>query len=168
MNRYTETVSKIVRAQGGSVVEFNGDGMMTVFGAPRELVEKERAALAVGRAIAAAVPEITPEGATPLQVGIGIATGDAFVANVQSADRLIWTAIGNTTNLAARLQAMTRELEASIAIDAATRAAVGRDGGDFEAHDGVRIRGRSEPVVVHALPMREFGYISRARGSMRP
>ena len=42
VNRYTETVSQIVQRHGGSVVEFNGDGMMAVFGAPRELAHKER------------------------------------------------------------------------------------------------------------------------------
>jgi GAF domain-containing protein len=51
VSRYTETVSEIVRKHGGSVVEFNGDGMMTVFGAPRELAHKERAAVEAGREI---------------------------------------------------------------------------------------------------------------------
>jgi class 3 adenylate cyclase len=45
VNRYTETVSQIVQNHAGSVVEFNGDGMMAVFGAPRELAHKERAAV---------------------------------------------------------------------------------------------------------------------------
>ena len=55
MNRYTETVSQIVQRHAGSVVEFNGDGMMAVFGAPRELAHKERAAVEAGREIVEAV-----------------------------------------------------------------------------------------------------------------
>ena len=153
VNRYTEAVSEIVRARGGSVVEFNGDGMMTVFGAPRPLPEKERAALAAAREIVSSVPALAPEGAAPLGVGVGIATGEAFVGSVRSADRLIWTAIGNTTNLAARLQALTRDLGASIVIDDATRRAARGDAADFTSHGDTRIRGRSGPVAVHGLPL---------------
>jgi adenylate cyclase len=82
VNRYTETVSEIVRKHGGSVVAFNGDGMMTVFGAPRELAHKERAAVEAGREIAAAVGAMPVDdaqgGQTKLSVGVGIATGEAL------------------------------------------------------------------------------------------
>jgi class 3 adenylate cyclase len=55
VNRYTRAVSEAVRGQGGSIVEFNGDGMMTVFGAPQALPQKERAAVLAAREIARAV-----------------------------------------------------------------------------------------------------------------
>ncbi len=61
VNRYTETVSAIVQKHGGSVVEFNGDGMMAVFGAPRELAHKERAAVDAGYEIVEAVGALTVE-----------------------------------------------------------------------------------------------------------
>jgi class 3 adenylate cyclase len=66
-------------------------------------------------------------------------------------DRHIWSALGNTTNLAARLEKLTRELDASVAIDAATFEASGPAGEGFEPRPGQRIRGRSEPVDVHVL-----------------
>ncbi len=150
INRYTEAVSQIVRKHGGSVVEFNGDGMMAVFGAPDRIPNKERAALDAGREISTRVRDV----ALGLDVGVGIATGPAFVGEIRGTDRAIWSAIGNTTNLAARLQALTRELDAAIAIDTATRAAVGDAGSDFERHERVPIRGRSGPVDVHVLPRR--------------
>ena len=53
-------------------------------------------------------------------MGVGIGTGRAFVGNIQSSDRLIWTVIGETVNLAARLQSMTRELDAAVAINDTT------------------------------------------------
>ena len=156
MNRYTEAVSHLVREHGGSVVEFNGDGMMAVFGAPEELAGKERAAVRAARSIVATVTEITPEGgrtasAVGLSVGVGIATGQAFVGNIRAVDRLIWSAIGNTTNLAARLQSLTRELDAVIVIDAATAAEAATELEGFAAHEEVTIRGRSEPVDLFAL-----------------
>jgi class 3 adenylate cyclase len=159
INRYTETVSEIVGKHGGSVVEFNGDGMMTVFGAPRELSHKERAAVEAGREIVAAVGSMQVEdpqgGRTKLSVGVGIATGEAFVGNIQAVDRMIWSAIGNTTNLAARLQSMTRELEVSLVIDAGTWERAQATAGDFEKRPGVPIRGRRYRQDLYVLAMPE-------------
>jgi adenylate cyclase len=137
VNRYTETVSQIVQKHTGSVVEFNGDGMMAVFGAPRELVHKERAAV---EAVGSMPVDDAHGGQTKLSVGVGIATGEALVGNIQGVDRMIWSAIGNTTNLAARLQSLTRELDASLVTD----------GGTWE------IRGRRETQDVYVLPMQRI------------
>jgi adenylate cyclase len=84
---------------------------------------------------------------------VGIASGPAFVGNIQSVDRAIWTVIGNTVNLAARLQGLTRELRASIAIDDATFRRTMPTCADFVRHPGLTIRGRSAPETVHALPL---------------
>ena len=154
VNRYTETVSKVVHKHGGSVVEFNGDGMMAVFGAPRELAYKERSAVEAGREIVDAVGSLPLEGGGKLAVGVGIATGEAFVGNIQAVDRLIWSAIGNTTNLAARLQGLTRDLDASLVVDAVTWQRAGAATPDFEKRSDVPIRGRCERQDVYALPIR--------------
>jgi class 3 adenylate cyclase len=152
VSRYTELVSRIVRDYRGTVVEFSGDGMMAVFGAPEDLPQKEGAAVAVAEEILSAMRSLSGEGPS-LRVGIGIATGPAFVGSIRSADRMIWSAIGNTTNLAARLQSLARDLEASIVIDEATRARTGAFGAALERHAGVRIRGLSEPQDVFAKPL---------------
>ncbi len=151
INRYTHVVSQLVRAHGGSVVEFNGDGMMAVFGAPRALPAKERAAVEAGIAIVDVVGSLPgrAEG-DRLSVGVGIASGQAYVGNIQAEDRLIWSAIGNTTNLAARLQAMTRELDVAIVVDAATWKAAGESAARFREHAAVRIRNRSGSQTVYA------------------
>ena len=86
-------------------------------------------------------------------MGVGIATGKAFVGNIQSIDRLIWSAIGDTSNLAARLQGLTRELNAAIAIDSTTKMKAGRIADDFERHAGMPIRGRRRTEDVYALPL---------------
>lgn len=155
VNRYTEAVSAAVRAGGGVVVEFNGDGMMAVFGAPRALPAKERAAVATAREIVAAVDalELGQESGRRLSVGVGIATGLAYVGNIQAVDRFIWSAIGNPTNLAARLQALTREIGAAIAVDRATAEAAGDGCAGFAWRPRMAIRGRDEPVDVCALPL---------------
>jgi class 3 adenylate cyclase len=156
INRYTETVSGVMRANGGTVVEFNGDGMMAVFGAPEPIARKERAAVQAGCEAIAAVRSLELRGNTPhpvLDVGIGIATGKAFVGNIRSVDRWIWSAIGNTPNLAARLQNLTRELEAAMVIDAATWAAAEDVAADFDQREKTPIRGRSQTEDVYVLPL---------------
>ena len=156
VNRYTETVSRVVRAHSGTVVEFNGDGMMAVFGAPAPLAQKERAAVAASREIVFSVRslDLGAHREQPLEVGVGIATGKAFVGNIQSIDRLIWSAIGDTSNLAARLQGLTRELNAAIVIDSATRKKAGTMADDFERHESMPIRGRRQSEDVYSLPLR--------------
>ena len=161
VSRYTEKTSQILRKHGGSVVEFHGDGMMAVFGAPQELAHKERAAVEAGREIVIAVEALGVEtGQGPqagLSVGVGIATGDSFVGNIRAVDRLIWTAIGNPPNLAARLQSLTRDFEAAMVIDAATWQASGAARADFEQRERVSIRGYAELQTAYVLPFRSRG-----------
>jgi class 3 adenylate cyclase len=152
VNRYTQAVSDVVLRHGGVVVEFNGDGMMAVFGAPRPLPRKEESAVRAAREITAAVGALDLAG-THLSVGVGVASGPAFVGSVRAVDRHIWSALGNTTNLAARLEKLTREIDAAIALDEATWKAAGPAGEGFGLHPGQRIRGRTEPVDVYALPL---------------
>jgi class 3 adenylate cyclase len=157
VNRYTETVSQLVRARGGTVVEFHGDGLLAVFGAPDAMAMKERAAVQVACEIVAAMAELPALAATnqpTLSVGVGIGTGPAFVGNIQSSDRFIWTVIGNTVNLAARLQSLTRELDAAVAIDDTTFRRAGHETcAAFVRHADLSIRGRAQPETVHALPL---------------
>jgi class 3 adenylate cyclase len=156
VNRYTGKVSEVVRAHGGSVVEFAGDGLMAVFGAPQDLAHKEQAAAQAAREICRAVTGLSMEGGdaprSGISVGVGIATGLAFVGNIQATDRLIWSAIGNTTNLAARLQALTREFDASVVVDATTRLRAEQTTADFREHRETAIRGRQNTETVYALP----------------
>ena len=159
VSRYTRVASRIVREYGGSVVEFNGDGMMAVFGAPNELPSKERNSLRAARAMLEAVESLDVSStrsdlAAPV-VRIGVATGQAFVGNIQAVDRLIWSAIGSTTNLASRLLNLARDFDASIAIDAATCLAVGTESEDLVCHRDVNIRGLSSTTDVYALPCEE-------------
>jgi class 3 adenylate cyclase len=156
VNRYTETVTSAVARHGGTVVEFNGDGMMAVFGAPEPLPDKERRALAAARQIVTDVSTLaggaSPAGGVALAVGVGLATGSAYVGAIRSVDRNIWSAIGNTTNLAARLQAMTRDFGVPIVIDRATHDAALDEARDFEPRPDTAIRGLQLPRDVFVLP----------------
>lgn len=89
-----------------------------------------------------------------MRYGISAGLGTAFVGSIRSADRLIWTAVGGTTNLASRLQAMTRDFDAAIAIDETTCERAGYVCEAFVRHAGVAIRGRTGRFDVFALPLR--------------
>ncbi len=157
VSRYTEAVSDVVRRYAGSVVEFHGDGLMAVFGAPNELAAKERAAVEAGCTILDVMASIhLKEGwpsSSPISVGIGVATGRAFVGNIRAVDRWIWSAIGNTTNRAARLESMTRDLGAAMVVDEATQARAAETCEHFEKREGIAIRGYSEPTDLYVLPL---------------
>lgn len=77
-----------------------------------------------------------------------VAIVPAFVGSIQAADRMIWSALGNTTNLAARLQALTRELDVAAVIDEATWREAGPRKSSFERRAALRIRGLDEPRDV--------------------
>jgi class 3 adenylate cyclase len=155
ISRYTQAVSEIIAAHGGCVVEYSGDGLMAVFGAPQPLPRKEAAAVAAARAVCEAVPGLrvaaAGERAAPLSVGVGIATGPAFVGDIQAADRLVWSVIGSTTNLAARLESLTRDFDAAIVIDGVTRARATTETRDFMAQHETAIKGYDETQTVYAL-----------------
>ena len=101
-----------------------------------------------------AAREIVDSSPTALRVRIGIATGLAYAGNIRAADRWIWSVIGDTPNLAARLQALTRDLDASIAADEPTRGAAGYVCADFVRHKDVPVRESAERADVFVLPLK--------------
>jgi adenylate cyclase len=155
VNRYSEAVSHIIRDHGGTVVEFLGDGMMAVFGAPGVLPDHPAAALRCATSIVGSMKELqlAGPGEAPIEVGIGLATGTAFVGDVRMAERSFYTAIGDVVNLAARLEKLTRTLDAAIAIDDSTYAAAGPAAAGFVQHGPTLVRGRRQPVDVYFMPL---------------
>ena len=156
INRYVRAATAIIRQHGGSVVEFNGDGMMAVFGAPDPLSHKERSAAAAALELLDAVSpllrslgEIT---ARPAPIGVGIATGLGYVGDIVADDRRIWTAVGRTTNLASRLEALTREIDSPLLVDEATWRGAGELLQDCRLIERIRIRGFDSPLDLYALP----------------
>lgn len=160
VHRYAQVVSGVVHDYGGVIVDFCGDGMMAVFGALEVVPCKERAALATAREICAQIAADPPLKAGPestLSVGVGVATGDAYVGEIHAADRTFWSAVGSTTNLAARLQHLTRELACALAIDSRTCQRAGELAAGLMRHSGVAIRGLMSREDVYILPVGPSG-----------
>jgi adenylate cyclase len=157
LSRYAALLARVVGDYSGQVVDFLGDGLMAVFGAPDALPHNARAAVAAAREICAVVNRFRIEdprnGRFALAVGVGVATGPAYVGGIQVGERMFWSAVGSTTNKAARLQHLTRELQCAAAVDAPTRAQAGPLAAGFESRPCVSIPGYQAPEDVYILPM---------------
>jgi adenylate cyclase len=142
LNRYLGQVSDAVMDHGGSVVTFLGDGVMAVFGAPLASDDHASQALAAARTVVAAV------GAD--RVGVGLASGSVVSGTVGSGRRMEYAAIGDTTNVAARVQALTRELHRPILLTDRTHDLLtGTDNGqDLEPLGEFTLRGRLQPLTL--------------------
>ena len=110
MQRISALMTNVVHEHGGTVKSFTGDGIMALFGVPVSLEDAPlracRAALLIHQRIATATPEIEAEYGVRPQMRIGINTGPAIVGKVQSGDSTGITALGDTVNLASRLQSL--------------------------------------------------------------
>ena len=160
--RTVETLNELFSAMvdavfrhGGTLDKFLGDGLLAFFGAP--LPQPDHAA----RACRAAIEMLdrlerlnaqwTASARPTLAMGIGIHSGPAVVGFVGDPERrLDYTAIGDTVNLASRLQVQTKELHERIIVSAATARQAG-DAFPFRDLGETRVRGRAEPVTVLAL-----------------
>lgn len=112
INGCMERLSRAVDVEGGVVDKYIGDEIMAVFGAPiaqeDHACRSVRAALRMRAGIAEMNAERAERGEAPLAVGIGIASGIAVAGNMGSADRMNYTVLGETVNLAARLTAQAQ------------------------------------------------------------
>jgi class 3 adenylate cyclase len=152
LNALFEVVVPLVAACGGHVDKFEGDGLMAVFGAPERVPDHAdralRAALEIDRAI-------NVEGEGPgFQVGIGVNTGEVVAGSIGGGGRLNFSVIGDPVNVAARVEATTRETGDAVLLTAATR---DRLEGEFEIESrGERVlKGIERPVDLYAPPRRE-------------
>jgi class 3 adenylate cyclase/CHASE2 domain-containing sensor protein len=114
LNRYFDRVVDQIHHQDGAVVCFMGDGIMAIFGAPKRLPNPCEAALAAAKGMQSEVVTLNEtlvrEGAAPIQIGVGLHAGDAVIGQVGSSGRHDYTAIGDVTNVASRLEGLTKDV----------------------------------------------------------
>jgi class 3 adenylate cyclase len=128
LNNYYALMFDAIGGHGGIVALIIGDGLMAVFGAPLTLPDHEeravRAAQEMIELIALFNQDRKAAGKKPIQIGIGMASGEMIAGYAGTKARATYTCIGDTVNLAARIEAHTKVAGRAILIDGATRAAL--------------------------------------------
>ncbi len=154
LNTYYTLMFDAISEYGGVVNQMIGDGLMAIFGAPLPLAEPAlaavRAALGMMEMIELFNLERTSIEKMPIQIGIGIASGEVVAGYTGTQQRATYTCIGDTVNLAARLEAHTKLAGRGILVDGATKAALeGRM--TLEQLDAVQFKGKAAAVQVFAV-----------------
>jgi adenylate cyclase len=139
-----------VDRHGGFINKFLGDGFMAIFGAPLDDAAAARHAVAAAREILAEIDRRgLGGGAWPLRVGIGLHIGAAVTGNIGSPRRKEFTAIGDTVNLASRLEQLTKDYGARLIVSDDVMAAL--DDADGAPLEAVALKGYAQPVRVWRL-----------------
>ncbi|MDO9355393.1 MAG: adenylate/guanylate cyclase domain-containing protein, partial [Solirubrobacteraceae bacterium] len=130
LNHYLSEMSDAIMDEGGTLVAFMGDGIMAVFGAPLDRADHaDRAVSAATEMIEVRLPRFNAwiagqDLGHEFRMGIGINSGSVMSGNVGSSTRVEYTAIGDTTNTAARIEGMTKDENTQVLLSAATRRAL--------------------------------------------
>jgi class 3 adenylate cyclase len=147
LNEYFGAAVPAVFAEGGTIVQFMGDALMAIFNAPLRQPDHALRACRAALALQSSVADASQRPDRP-RFRVGINTGPALVGNVGSAELRNFSALGDTTNVAARLQ--TYAGEGSVVIGERTRELVG-DMAEVRSLGAVDLKGKSAPTPVFEL-----------------
>jgi len=154
VNRFLGAVSQAVIESGGRPNQFVGDGMLALFGLSSSRQEASRQALKAAAMIAANVDELNKflehDLREPIRFGIGIHGGEVIVGDIGYRDHMVFTALGDAVNVAARLQDMTKNLSCEGVVSDEVRINAGLPADALPQHE-VAIRGRNEPMIVRTV-----------------
>lgn len=154
VNRFLGAVSQAVIECGGQPNQFVGDGMLALFGLAANPRTASRQALRAAAIIAANIDELNQflshDLREPIRFGIGIHGGEVIIGDIGYRDHMVFTALGDAVNVAARLQDMTKSLACEAIVSEEVRITAGL-AADALPQQQVTIRGRSEPMMVRAV-----------------
>ena len=155
INRYMTPMTDLVMQKEGTIDKYIGDALMAIWGAPLDI--ENHAQLAVETAqemeveLAKLNNELKADGLMELGVGIGINTGDAVVGNMGSNQRFDYTVLGDSVNLAARLEAQTKEYGVFFMFTEHTLKQLGNINGYRVLLDKIAVKGQTEPVKIYTI-----------------
>lgn len=152
VNLYLTEMTRVIMAERGTVDKFIGDSVMAFWGAPLEDAEHAlhavQAAIAMQSAIDTLQPEFARLGVSEVRQRIGLHTGEAIVGNMGSDERFDYTALGDTVNLASRLEGVNKAYGTKILVSETTAEALaGRIG--LRTVDRVRVKGKQHPIRIY-------------------
>lgn len=160
LNRYFTPMTAIIRKSGGTVDKFIGDAIMAFWNAPLDVPQHEfhavQCALHMQAALKALNNDLQAELGLTLRMGVGVHTGKVYVGNMGSAELLDYTCIGDTVNLASRLEGQCSVYGVEIILSEATahRVAHCHNIQELDAPvcihlDDIRVKGKATPVGIY-------------------
>ncbi|MBV9458626.1 MAG: adenylate/guanylate cyclase domain-containing protein [Bradyrhizobium sp.] len=154
VNRFLAAVSQAVMECGGRPNQFVGDGMLALFGlaVPAETACRQaiRSAALISHNIDELNQFLSHDLREPIRFGIGIHGGEVIVGDIGYRDHMVFTALGDAVNVAARLQDMTKTLACEAIISDEVHKSAGLSDNDLPRQE-VEIRGRAEPMTVRVI-----------------
>jgi adenylate cyclase len=154
VNRFLSAVSQAVVECGGQPNQFVGDGQLALFGLQASPKIACRQALKAAAMIATNIEELNQflshDLHEPIRFGIGIHGGEVIVGDIGYRDHMVFTALGDAVNVAARLQDMTKSLACEVILSEEVRTTAGL-AGDGLPQQEVAIRGRTELMIVRYI-----------------
>jgi adenylate cyclase len=162
LNNYFTAMSDIIFAHGGTLDKYIGDGLMALFGAPTaspdDACNAVSAAVQMQRGMEEINTQLRADGLAEIAIGIGLHTGVATVGYIGSERRSEYTAIGDTVNLAARLE--QNSLPGQIILSDATARAAEGAGCGFHPRPPITVKNRVQPVPIFEVEWRKEGVMS--------
>lgn len=156
LNQYFNIMVRIIKAHGGTIDKFVGDAILAIFGAPKSYEDNAlravRAAIEMIRAVSSVELGdlvLPPEG---FQIGIGIHEGTAVVGNIGSSDQFDYTVIGDTVNLASRLEGLTKYYKRPIIVSETVRERIA-DEIFLREVDTVKVKGKEAATAIYAVEL---------------
>lgn len=154
LNRYFAIVGQAVEQAGGRLDKFIGDGAMALFGLQGSPEDACRQALKAAAMIVSEIDRLSQELATdlamPLRVAIGVHSGPAIVGAMGYGNVKSLTAIGDTVNVASRLETIAKELDVALVVSEPTIMKAGSDTNQLESRE-ITVRGRAEPLRIYVV-----------------
>jgi adenylate cyclase len=155
LNSYLTQMTRIIFRHQGTLDKYIGDAVMAIWGAPFDEPGHATRCCEAAIEMLARLSEMQRDwrakGQPVLDIGIGINTGIASVGNMGSALRYGYTAMGDTVNLASRLEGLNKEYGTRIIISESTRAALDGNGMLFRELDLIQVKGRLLPVTIYEV-----------------